>query len=122
MGDSPRAEAADFGGTRRRGAEEEFFRSTDLDCEGAVIVAFSNIDDRSEYGDTDGRCDVFVEAGRSQILAVPLSDRYRRSYETAEAHLIITADAGLTLQRLPPTEVDNYQFLTDLEITLTARC
>lgn len=96
--------------------------STDLDCEGAVIVAFSSFDDMSEYGDTDGRCDLFVEAGRSQILAVPLSEPIIAALnETAEAHLIITADAGLTLQRLPATEADNYQFPTDLEITLTAR-
>jgi hypothetical protein len=96
--------------------------STDLDCEGAVIVAFSSFDDMSKYGDTDGRCDLFVEAGRSQIFAVPLSEPMIAALnETAEAHLNITADAGLTLQRLPPTEADNYQFPTDLKITVTVR-
>jgi hypothetical protein len=65
----------------------------------------------SEYEDTEGRCDLLVEAGRSQILAVPLSEPIIAGLnETAEAHPIITADAGLMLQRLPPTQADNYQF------------
>jgi hypothetical protein len=96
-----------------------------LDCEGAVLVGFSNSDDMAKYGFTDGRtdrCDLFVKAGRSQVLAVPLSKPIIAALnEAAEVRLVITADAGLTLLRLPPAEQDNYEFPTDLKITVTVR-
>jgi hypothetical protein len=99
----------------------QFTCLTDLDCEGAVLVGFANFDDVAKYGDTDGRCDLFVKAGRSRVLAVPLSKPIIAALnEEAEVRLVITADAGLTLLRLPPAE-QNYEFPTDLKITVTVR-
>ena len=52
-----------------------------------------------------------LRRGRSQLFAVPLSKPIVAALKNeAEVHLLITADAGLTLQRLPSVERENYEF------------
>jgi hypothetical protein len=87
---------------------------TSLDCEGAVIVDLSNPDDADkygspEYGSSDGRCDLLVEAGGSEAFAVPLSQPILAALEDkAKVEVLIIADVYPTIERLPSVEADKY--------------
>jgi hypothetical protein len=100
---------------------------TKLDCEGAVIVDFSNSDDvdrygSPEYGSADGRCDLLIEAGRSEAFAVPLSQPILAALnDAARVHVLVTADALPTLERLPSSERRKYSGIALLEIVVIAR-